>query len=105
MRGTMLEYAARTVAWEDTMRMPLAIVLTFALTFALAVAACSTPERRAERMQAAMAQRMAVHGPECARLGHAHDTDPWRRCVIEQSSRAELDQISGYHMGWRHGLW
>ena len=101
MRRTMLAYAARTVAWEDTMRMPLAL----ALAFALAVAACSTPERRAERMQAAMAQRMTVRGPECARLGHARDTDPWRRCVIEQSSRAELDQMSGYHMGWRHGLW
>ncbi len=75
------------------------------LTLALAAAACSTPERHAARARAAMEQRMALHGPACARLGNAPHTDTWRHCVIERSSQAELDDMSGYHMGWRHGAW
>jgi hypothetical protein len=99
----MLNCAARTAAWEMMMRTSLLQWLVLAL--ALVASACSTPERRAERARAAMEQRMALHGPACARLGNAPDTDPWRHCVVERSSRAELDEQTGYHMGWRHGIW
>jgi len=75
------------------------------LALAPVATACGTPERRAERARTAMEQRMAAHGPACVRLGNAPDTDPWRHCVVERSSRAELDELSGYHMGWRHGSW
>lgn len=85
------------------MRMPQMQWLVLAL--ALVAAGCSAPEQRAERARIAMEQRMAVHGPVCVRLGNAPHSDPWHHCVVERSSRAELDEMSGYHMGWRHGIW
>ncbi len=85
--------------------MRMSLLYPFVLALALAASACSTPERRAERSRPTMEQRMALHGPACVRLGNAPDTDPWRHCVVERSSRAELDDLSGYHMGWRHGIW
>ena len=103
----MLNWAAGTVAGGKMMRISLLRWLAPALVCALALAtsACSTPERRAERVRAAMEQRMAVHGPACTRLGNVPRTAPWRHCVTERSARAELDELSGYHMGWRHGAW
>lgn len=75
------------------------------LVLAVAAGACSTPEQRAQRQQVDMQQRMVIHGPECVGLGFARDTDPWRECVIEQGALAELDALSAYHAGWRHGMW
>jgi len=72
---------------------------------AFGAAACSSPERRAERAQEAMSLRMAMHGQECVRLGFASNTDPWIHCVTQQGAQAELDALSAYHTGWRHGSW
>ncbi len=63
------------------------------LALTLALAACTTPQQRAERMQAEMAQMMVIYGPACSGLGYAPNSDPWRQCVLQLSTREELRQI------------
>ena len=84
------------------------------LAATLALAACTTPQQRAERLQAEMAELIAIYGPACDRLGYAQNSDPWRECVLQLSTREELRQIGtgpGYygHFGRRHwgagGYW
>lgn len=92
--------------------MRLAHVSVLALT--LGLAACTTPQERAQRMQAEMAELMVVYGPACTRLGFGEGSDPWRQCVLQLSTREELRQVGsgpGYygHFGRRHwgagGYW
>ncbi len=76
----------------------------------LMLAACSTPQQRAERMQAEMAELMTVYGPACSRLGYAQNSDQWRQCVLALSTREELRQAPSYYGGfgprhWRGGYW
>ncbi|MGH8856007.1 MAG: hypothetical protein ACREWI_17225, partial [Telluria sp.] len=76
-------------AKEHTMKMSKLAVLAMAL----ALAACTTPQQRAERLQAEMAELMAMYGPACSRLGYAANSDPWRECVLQLSTREELRYI------------
>ena len=79
------------------------------LVLPLLLAACSTPQQRAERLQAEMAELMAIYGPACTRLGYAPNSDPWRECVLQLSTRDEVRRYGpsyygGYGpRGWRGG--
>ncbi|MEX5744154.1 hypothetical protein [Massilia sp. X63] len=80
------------------------------LGMTLALAACTTPQQRAERAQADMAEQMAIYGPACSRLGYAQDSDQWRQCVLQLSTREELRQVGSSYYGawgprWRGGYW
>ena len=72
------------------------------------LAACSTPQERAARLQAEMEQLMAVYGPACARLGYQANTDDWRDCILQLATREDLQRLnnySTYHAGWGPGYW
>jgi hypothetical protein len=62
---------------------------------ALLLAACSTPQERAARMQADMDRIMVEYGPACARLGFQPQSDPWRNCVLQLSTKDEITRY-GY---------
>ncbi|MFC0252704.1 hypothetical protein [Massilia consociata] len=75
---------------------------------ALGLAACSTPQERAARMQAEMAQLMTVYGPACSQLGYPQNSDQWRNCVLQLSTREELRQIGNapaVYGGWGSRRW
>jgi hypothetical protein len=73
-----------------------AIRATALLGMALATAACSTPQERAAQKQAEVANMMAVYGPACARLGFKPDSDPWRNCILNLSTKDDLQRASAY---------
>lgn len=91
--------------------MRLSHVSVLALT--LGLAACTTPQQRAERQQAEMAELMTIYGPACLRLGYAQNSDPWRACVLQLSTREELRYMGSgpsYYGGfgrrhWHGGYW
>jgi len=75
---------------------------------ALLATACTTPQERAARMQAEMSQLITIYGPACAQLGYAANSDQWRQCVIQLSTREELQRMgnaSSYYGGWGPGGW
>lgn len=93
-----------------SMRIPVRIPAAAAVLACLAplLTACAvTPEERAARMQADMAQMIAVYGPACTRLGYAADGDPWRQCVLQLSTKDELHRLgnASYHGGWGPPYW
>jgi hypothetical protein len=71
---------------------------------ALATAACSTTQDRAAQKQAEVAHMMAVYGPACARLGFTANSDPWRNCILNLSTKDDLQRASAYpdyyYSGW-----
>ena len=69
------------------------------LVLPLLLAACSTPQQRAERLQAEMAELMAIYGPACTRLGYAPNSDPWRECVLQLSTRDEVRRYGPSYYG------
>lgn len=76
------------------------------VAMALGLAGCSTPMQRAERMQAEMAEAMAIYGPACTRLGYAMDTDQWRDCVLQLSTREEMERSGpSYYGAWGPRPW
>lgn len=72
------------------------------LGLALATAACTTPQERAAQKQAEVASMITIYGPACARLGYAVDTDPWRNCIVNLSTKDDMMHYSypGYYPGW-----
>lgn len=75
---------------------------------ALLACACATPEQRAARMQAEMAQSIAIYGPACSQLGYATNSDPWRACVLHLGTREQLEEINNnprFYGGWGSGHW
>jgi hypothetical protein len=83
------------------------------LPVAVLLAACSTPQERAARLQAEMEHDMQVYGPACVRLGFQVNSDPWRNCVLQLGTREEVQRslsspsyYAGYGPGyWRGGFW
>ena len=78
------------------------------LAATLALAACSTPQQRAERLQAEMAELMVIYGPACSRLGYAQNSDQWRECVLQLSTREELRNLNtgpSYYGGFGGRRW
>lgn len=70
---------------------------TYILLAATALlAACSTPQERAARLQAEMDSMVATYGPACIRLGYAPNSDPWRNCVLQLSLKDEVERYGSY---------
>lgn len=91
------------------MRSVLSLMLMFPL---MLLSGCSTPQERAARKQAEVEQMMVVYGPACSRLGYTAGSDPWRHCIIQLSTRDELQRYGaypGYYSAWGpepwHGGW
>lgn len=76
--------------------------LLLAVASALCLLACSTPQERAIRQQADMDSIIIEFGPACARLGYTVNTDLWRNCVIQLSTR---DDIARYGSTYLYGGW
>lgn len=77
------------------------------LAAALLLSACATPQERAARKQAEMAEMIAVYGPACDRLGFAQQTDQWRSCIISLSTKDEVQRYgnAGYNGPWSGRYW
>ena len=77
----------------------------------LALAACTTPQERAAQAQADVERMMAIYGPACVRLGYAAQSDAWRSCVINLSTKYDLQRYGpspgyyGWGPGWGPGYW
>lgn len=78
---------------------------------ALVLTGCATPQERAAQKQAEAEQMMAIYGPACSRLGYATGSDPWRNCIVNLSTKDEVQRYGpygpgGYYPGrWRGGFW
>lgn len=66
------------------------------LATALLLSACATPQERAARKQAEMAEMIAVYGPACDRLGYAQQSDQWRDCIINLSTKDDVQRYGNY---------
>ena len=69
---------------------------TIVLAAAVLLSACATPQERAARKQAEMADMIIVYGPACERLGYAPQSDQWRSCIISLSTKDEVQRYGGY---------
>lgn len=81
--------------------------LTLPLVAAL-LAGCATPQQMAAQKQAEMEQMIAVYGPACGRLGYPANSDQWRSCVLQLSTKDDLQRYPGYpYYGprWHGGYW
>ena len=72
------------------------------LLAAVVGAGCATPEQRAAALQAEMVNMVRTYGPPCARLGYAPNSDPWRNCVLQLSTKDEI-RSSSYSAYPYHG--
>ena len=81
---------------------------TIVLAAAVLLSACATPQERAARKQAEMADMIIVYGPACERLGYAQQTDQWRNCIISLSTKDEVQRYgsyAGYGGPWHGRYW
>lgn len=75
------------------------------------LSACTTPEQRAVQARVEVEQMMQVYGPACVRLGYAVESDPWRACVLNLSTKHDLQRAAsspgyyGWGPGWRSNGW
>lgn len=82
--------------------------LFLAVVSALCLLGCSTPQERAIRQQADMDSIIIEFGPACERLGYTVNSDLWRNCVIQLSTRNDIVRYGntylygGWNGGWRH---
>ena len=72
------------------------------LSAVILLSACATPQERAARKQAEMAEMIAVYGPACDRLGYAQQSDQWRNCIISLSSKDDMQRYGNSAYG---GVW
>jgi hypothetical protein len=77
---------------------------------ALLLAACASPQQRAAQMQAEMDRIMTEYGPACAKLGYQPNSDAWRNCVIQLSTKDDIlrygfDTRYYGHPHWGGGMW
>lgn len=73
------------------------------LTASALLAACSTPQERAARMQSEVDSMVALYGPACTRLGFVDNSDPWRNCVLELSLKDDVQRY-GYYPSYYAGM-
>ncbi|TFW02989.1 hypothetical protein E4K72_13300 [Oxalobacteraceae bacterium OM1] len=52
--------------------------------------ACATPEQRAASHLSDVDQLVAEYGPACDKLGYARNSDPWRNCLLQLSTKDDL---------------
>lgn len=77
--------------------------MMLAVVAALA-AGCTTPQQRAANMQAEIDQMMQIYGPACAKLGYTTNSDQWRACVLQLSTKEDLERYGypRYYAGFGH---
>ena len=82
--------------------------LFIAAASALLLAACSTPQERSAKMQAEMDRILVEYGPACTRLGFEANSDQWRNCVLQLSTKGDIERY-GYparvYGGWGRSHW
>jgi hypothetical protein len=86
----------------------LAMRTSILLSAALLLSACATPQERAARKQAEMAEMITVYGPACDRLGYAQQSDQWRNCIISLSTKDDVQRYGsavGYGGPWGGRYW
>lgn len=66
---------------------------------------CTTQEQRTAQAQADVAQMMAIYGPACSRLGYAVQSGPWRNCVVNLSTKYDLQRYGPGYYGWGPDYW
>jgi hypothetical protein len=73
----------------------------------LVLAACTTPQERAARMQAEVDQMILIYGPACGKLGYPANSDAWRDCVLRLSAKEDAERYanSSYYLGYGRGRW
>lgn len=76
--------------------------LIIAAASALLLAGCTTPQERAARMQADMDRIIVEYGPACVRLGYQANSDQWRNCLLQLSTKDDIvrygsTQFYGYY--------
>ena len=54
---------------------------------ALLAGCAMTPAEREAKMQRELDQMIQAYGPTCDKLGYKRDTDPWRNCLRNQSTK------------------
>lgn len=88
--------------------------LLLATASALCLLGCTTPQERALQQQADMERMMIEFGPACVRLGFTSNSDQWRNCVIQLSTKDEISRYGnsaylyggwGGHPYWGGGGW
>ena len=72
------------------------------LSAVILLSACATPQERAARKQAEMAEMIAIYGPACDRLGYAQQSDQWRNCILSLSTK---DDMQRYGNSASYGMW
>lgn len=61
--------------------------LLFGIALAVVLAGCATPAERAAQMEREIDEMIVVYGPACERLGFGRDSDPWRDCILQLSTK------------------
>lgn len=78
------------------------IVLAFSIAL---LAACATPAEQAAMMNREVDRMIVVYGPACEKLGYKNDTDLWRNCVLQMSTKDDFDRYRlypNYQPTWRY---
>lgn len=73
---------------------------------ALVLGACASIGEQSASMQREMDRMMLVYGPACQKLGFNAQTDPWRSCVLQLSTKEELSrsQLQGSYANHPYSL-
>jgi hypothetical protein len=61
---------------------------------ALLLGACASPSEQSAAMQREMDRMMLVYGPACQKLGFTAQSDQWRSCVLQLSTKEEISNAS-----------
>lgn len=69
--------------------------VTLLLASCLLLGACTTPQERAVKMQAEMDRIIVTYGPACTKLGYQSNSDQWRNCLLQLSTKDDLQRY-GY---------
>lgn len=77
------------------MRMLLALALSVAV-----LAGCATPAEQAAAMNREMDRMILVYGPACQKLGYKSDTDLWRDCILQMSTKNDFERYNYYPNYW-----
>jgi hypothetical protein len=66
--------------------------------------ACATPEQRAAYHASEVDSLVQEYGAACDKLGFNRNSDQWRNCILQLSTKDDLARYSGGFYGGR-GRW
>lgn len=69
-------------------------ILMMPVACALLLGGCASPSEQSASMQREMERMMVVYGPACQKLGFAAQSDQWRSCVLQLSTKEEISNAS-----------